>query len=57
MSDAEERLPAEEVLEYIEGIMNENDLRPTQKIDTLIQAIEADQEEDEEDEEDDQDED
>lgn len=49
MSDAEERLPAEEALDYIEEIMNENDLRPTQKIDTLIQAIEADQDESEED--------
>jgi len=48
MSDRDERLPAEEALDYIEEIMEENDLRPTQKIDTLIQAIEADQDESEE---------
>ena len=52
MADKDERLPADEALDYIEEIMEENDLRPTQRIDTLIHAIEDDQDEDEEDDQD-----
>ncbi|GAH93246.1 unnamed protein product [marine sediment metagenome] len=33
-------MSAQEVLDYIEDIMDDYVLRPTQKIDTLMQAIE-----------------
>ncbi|GAH95529.1 unnamed protein product [marine sediment metagenome] len=52
MSDTDERPPADEALDYIEEIMEENNLRPTQRIETLLQAIEADQDEDDEDDQD-----
>jgi len=41
----EETLAAEDVLEYIEDVMSDYKLRPAQKINTLIEAIEADAEE------------
>jgi len=43
-----ETLDPEDVLEYLEDIMQENELRPSQKIDTLIQAIDGEIEEEEE---------
>ncbi len=46
----EETLDAAEVIEYIEEVMEENKLRPGQKIDTLLQAIEDETEEEEEEE-------
>ena len=33
-------MTAQNVIDYIEGIMDDYVLRPTQKIDTLMQAIE-----------------
>lgn len=46
----DETLDAAEVIEYIEEVMEENKLRPGQKIDTLLQAIEDETEEEEEEE-------
>jgi len=37
----EETLAAEDVLEYIEDVMSDYELRPAQKINTLMEAIEA----------------
>lgn len=50
MSDKDETLDPGEVLEYLEDFMEENELRPGQKIDTLLAAIESDAEEEEEEE-------
>ncbi|GAH95670.1 unnamed protein product [marine sediment metagenome] len=36
----------QDVLDYIDAVMEEHDLRPNQQIDTLMQAIEDDQGED-----------
>jgi len=38
-------MSAQEVLDYIEDVMDNYVLRPSQKIDTLLQAIEAIEEE------------
>ncbi|GAH98962.1 unnamed protein product [marine sediment metagenome] len=46
-------MSAQEVLDYIEGIMDDYVLRPTQKIDTLMQAIEDAEAEDVDDDDDD----
>ena len=46
-------MTAQAVLDYIEGIMDDYVLRPTQKIDTLMQAIEDAEDVDDDDDDDD----
>ncbi|GAI22745.1 unnamed protein product [marine sediment metagenome] len=48
-------MTAQKVIDYIEGIMDDYVLRPTQKIDTLMQAIEDAEAEDVDDDDDDDD--
>ncbi|GAH95957.1 unnamed protein product [marine sediment metagenome] len=43
----DESLDAQDVLDYLEDVMEENKLRPGQKIDTLLHAVEDEIEEEE----------
>ncbi|MBA7713926.1 hypothetical protein ES703_122937 [subsurface metagenome] len=46
----DETLDAQEVLDYLEEVMDENKIRPGQKIDTLLQAVEDEIEDEDEEE-------